>query len=437
MALWPDPILFSVMESVLQSRRRDGSSKERTRSLGVSLGLHVIALLVLGCVVSYEFELATIKLTVETTSDLDDQASSFTAMPDLFDEPSFESETLADVDTLQIPQLLTSVNHTDVRDSIEQSQKSVQFFGSRAYGNRFVYILDVSTSMSARSHGRIQRAKDELIRSVSRLSPQQSYYVFLFCYETCHMFGHPSRFAYKKSVAKDRPELSFVSATPENLSRLKQWVYRVRLAGGTDPRNALLQAHSMKPDAVFLLSDGQFNRPSRPIPGEGWSDSDQIPEAFTVLAGVERALSDVVVHTIAFENPFTRSTMEQLAEITGGSSRYVRTASLLPIKEASLINGLREIKRRGKTAALRQSPVRLRYAQELIEDGELAFAEYLLRPIRRDDLEDPDQQALLEQIDAILVEELGETRLEDFKGISLNEIERKTRLNRSFNRYPN
>lgn len=426
------------MESVLQSRRRDSSSKERTRSLGVSLGLHVIALLVLGCVVSYEFELATIKLTAETASDFEDQTFAFTAIPDLFEDPSFESEPLVDVDSIQIPQLLTSVNHTDVRESIEQSQESVQFFGSRAYGNRFVYILDVSTSMSARSHGRIQRAKDELIRSVSRLSPQQSYYVFLFCYETCHMFGHPRRFAYKKSVAKDRPELSFVSATPDNLSRLKQWVYRVRLAGGTDPRNALLLGHSMDPDAVFLLSDGQFNRPHRPIPGEGWSDNDQIPEASTVVEGVEQALSDVAIHTIAFENPFTRSTMEQLAEITGGSSRYVRTESHLPIKPASLINGLRELKRQGKTPVLaRQSPVRLRYAQELIEDGELAFAEYLLRPIRRADLEDPDQQALLEQIDAILVEELGETRIEDFKGISLNDIERKAMLNRYFNRYPN
>ena len=47
-------------------------------------------------------------------------------------------------------------------------------------------------------------------------------------------------------------------ADPQNKSQLVSWLRLVDPDGGTDPRAALRQAISLRPEAVFLLSDGVF-----------------------------------------------------------------------------------------------------------------------------------------------------------------------------------
>ena len=100
--------------------------------------------------------------------------------------------------------------------------------------------------------------------------------------------------------------------------RLRSWIYDVSLGAGTDPRRASRCAHQMHPDAVFLLSDGQFNQPQTPLSESGWIDDRGERLEGDVQAGVEMIYRDIPVHTVAFENPFTVSAMQQIAEASGG-----------------------------------------------------------------------------------------------------------------------
>lgn len=76
------------------------------------------------------------------------------------------------------------------------ARKPLDFFGERAYGNRFVLILDISISMRARTNGRFNRARKELIRSLNQLDSSQELYVLLFSHRVTPMFGDlPPRFA--------------------------------------------------------------------------------------------------------------------------------------------------------------------------------------------------------------------------------------------------
>ena len=58
---------------------------------------------------------------------------------------------------------------------------------------------------------------------------------------------------------------------------------------------------------------------------------------------------------------------------------------------------------------------RLSYAREFIRDGEFAYAEYLVRPLRHAKESMISNPVLLAQVVAILDSELGGTRLEDFE----------------------
>ena len=47
-------------------------------------------------------------------------------------------------------------------------------------------------------------------------------------------------------------------ADSQNKGQLVSWLRMIEPDGGTDPRSALRQALSLRPEAVFLLSDGEF-----------------------------------------------------------------------------------------------------------------------------------------------------------------------------------
>ncbi|HWE40785.1 MAG TPA: vWA domain-containing protein [Isosphaeraceae bacterium] len=113
------------------------------------------------------------------------------------------------------------------------------FFGIRTQGQTFIYVIDCSGSMD--QDGRLDRAKAELRRSVNALQFPQRFHVIFY---------------------NDRPV-----PLPGNLTRsadfdaklvLDRWLELVDAEGETDPRSALKTALSLRPDAVFLLSDGEF-----------------------------------------------------------------------------------------------------------------------------------------------------------------------------------
>ncbi|HEV3022070.1 MAG TPA: hypothetical protein VGX76_06370, partial [Pirellulales bacterium] len=127
------------------------------------------------------------------------------------------------------------------------------FFGTVAYGDQFVYVVDISTSMdrgeglSGSEGSRFVRAMAELRSSIERLGPEQSFYVILFNGGTRRIFDDTDIFP------KPLP------ATPENKARLDDWLAGIRTGEWTDPRAALKLGLTMRPSALFLLSDGEFN----------------------------------------------------------------------------------------------------------------------------------------------------------------------------------
>lgn len=166
------------------------------------------------------------------------------------------------------------------------------FFGISGQGKTFVYVLDCSDSMN--NEDRFRRAVEELIYSIERLAPEQRFYVVLY-----------------NDVAIPMDADDPVPALPREFEQLRHWLARAEPTGGTNPMPALDYALSMEPDAIYFLSDGEFepiiiaavrekNRKSRLHPR-------QIP-----------------IHTIAFASQAGENQMKILARTSGGKYRFVK-----------------------------------------------------------------------------------------------------------------
>ena len=89
---------------------------------------------------------------------------------------------------------------------------------------------------------RMPRATIELRRSVFALREPQRFEVIFYNSESIPMPGGPI------------PR----SADQQAKNQLRSFLRLIDPDGGTDPRPAMKQALSLRPDAVFLLSDGAF-----------------------------------------------------------------------------------------------------------------------------------------------------------------------------------
>jgi hypothetical protein len=119
------------------------------------------------------------------------------------------------------------------------------FFGTRSVGNRFVFVVDNSSSMKG---GRFEAAIAELVRTVEALSAQQSFYVIFVSDQTYPMF-YP------------QPAANLVLANAPNKKRLAEWLPNAVLASGKNREliKAIDLAASLRPDVVYLLWDGDMH----------------------------------------------------------------------------------------------------------------------------------------------------------------------------------
>jgi hypothetical protein len=117
--------------------------------------------------------------------------------------------------------------------------RQASFFGVRAQGQVFVYVVDCSGSMAEAD--RLVRAKRELRRSIANLRFPQRFQVIFYNTAPISLPGgvpQPADWPHK--------------------NQLHQWLRLIDATGDTDPRAALAQALALRPDAIFLLSDGLF-----------------------------------------------------------------------------------------------------------------------------------------------------------------------------------
>jgi hypothetical protein len=103
-----------------------------------------------------------------------------------------------------------------------------------------------------------------------------------------------------------------VLATEKQVAHTARWINYAEADGGTNPLPALLMALSLRPDAIYFLSDGQFD-----------------PMTITQLRFRNRNsrrfnLRQIPIHTIAFFDRMTEPLMRTIARDSGGEYRFVK-----------------------------------------------------------------------------------------------------------------
>ena len=163
------------------------------------------------------------------------------------------------------------------------------FFGIRANGNRFVYVVDCSGSMAG---GGLVNAKKELKRSIKELGSKQSFSVYFFATDSFPMFFPQSN---------PTP----LAATPDNKLKVFRWIDNFDESGGTEPESSLLAALQLEPDAIYLLTDGAFLN--------------------STIDTVSRANVDSkAIHAIGFNSRGGETLLKDLARKNRGVYRFVK-----------------------------------------------------------------------------------------------------------------
>lgn len=167
---------------------------------------------------------------------------------------------------------------------------STTFFGTHGSGRRFLFLVDKSGSMA--SDGKMQRAVDELMRSLRALPDYTQFRVGLF-----------------DTGLRVFPSAGYARARPGDLDTLGGWLSGVGAQGGTTPVPAFQRLLADgAPDAIFFLTDGEIAP----------SDPAEIVKVATQPAGA------VPVHCVAFGDRGAATQLEAIAKATGGDFRFVR-----------------------------------------------------------------------------------------------------------------
>jgi len=103
------------------------------------------------------------------------------------------------------------------------------------------------------------------------------------------------------------PPGALVKATKRSKEEAAKWIESIIPMGNTDPTLALQQALAMKPQAIYLMTDGVFQDPSE------------------VKALIDSANSSkkVSINTIAFYEPASENLLKTIARENRGDYRYV------------------------------------------------------------------------------------------------------------------
>lgn len=171
----------------------------------------------------------------------------------------------------------------------------VSFFGASDRGERVVYVLDSSGSMS--NHNAIIVAKQRLLASLSRLQSTQQFQVIFY-----------NTTPYEMPDRNGRTKLFWATSVNRTLAR--QFVEGIQPAGGTRHMRALQAALKYSPDVIFFLTDADQPRLSA---GE--------------LADIRRRNNGRTrIHCIEFGEGRSyglENFLKRLAEQNGGTYRYV------------------------------------------------------------------------------------------------------------------
>jgi len=180
-----------------------------------------------------------------------------------------------------------------------KSKSRASFFGAEAEGNRFVFVIDSSGSMRGT---RWQALCVELIRALQSLSPDQEFFVISFDASAHPMFGTAP------------PKGEFLAATSKNVRRVQNWIRSIEHGRNTFPSSAVGMALRLKPDAIFLLSDGEIGD-NTIADLETWNQVEGDD-------GYSKTL--VPIHTVLLHSQVGYFTLERIANENSGTFTPVR-----------------------------------------------------------------------------------------------------------------
>ncbi len=183
-------------------------------------------------------------------------------------------------------------------------KKEAMFFGVKATGNRFVFIVDSSNSMRG---NKFADAKRELIYAIRRLSKEQYFYVIFFDADAERMVLDTG----PNAEPAPRP----VPATSENMMKVERWIESVQNELKTNPFEAVEFAMGLYPDAIYLLTDGQFTdkgRTVRYLERENFIQDD-----------LGQRQVKVVFHTIGFYSRDGEEVLKEIARKYKGTYQFV------------------------------------------------------------------------------------------------------------------
>lgn len=176
----------------------------------------------------------------------------------------------------------------------EPMKKGAKFFGSYAQGQKFVFVVDSSTSMQG---DRWPRACQELMYSIAKLEDGQEFFVLCFDYRTSCMLNLP------------RNRVEYFSNTPEVRADLQAWLMQHRLGPATHPANAMALALKLAPDAIFLLSDGELQ--------------DDTLFMLRRMNNDRSSFGQTPVHTIALMSHYGHTTLRMIAAENAGTFNWI------------------------------------------------------------------------------------------------------------------
>ncbi len=291
----------------------------------ISLGVHGVLLLILGL---------WVVITVKNTPTLSVVAATVESNDVLMETPmesisplestSIDSASIASPDTSEIQIKVDtdaiSVEKVDLgiasiaeaSSVLQQMSKSgapgtklvegAEFFGSKAVGNRFVYVVDASPSM--RRDRAFDAAKEEILRSLQSMKPKQRFAILFFG-------GSVETLELVPGQKIDQP----VSATQENIEKAVHWLRKITIQkDGKPPIDAIKSALELEPDGIFLLFDGDTKL-------DNWTQS--VRRLNTVDGLLSDGAMGVPIHVIHFFRDEFQRSMQLLAQENGGTYRFV------------------------------------------------------------------------------------------------------------------
>jgi hypothetical protein len=172
------------------------------------------------------------------------------------------------------------------------------FFGAGGESEeavKIVYVVDRSGSMT----DSIDFVKYELKRSIGELGEAKEFHVIF----------------YSSGPPVEMPTRRLVNGTERNKQLAFEFIDGVIAQGETDPSKALERAFDSKPDLIYLLTDGEFDR------------------AIIELVKRLNVGGKVTVHTIGFLYKTGETVLKQIAEENHGNYKFVSEQDLATLSQ--------------------------------------------------------------------------------------------------------